>query len=409
MDGELEPGVYEHRGWALFDDEGYLLDSSADLTLGEALDQAREAFPDDELVIDAYGSREQAAPVAAQPLVANEKRRLKVVGAMEQAGLPSVALKPLLQAYPLDAGGTPLGPGLEEAYSLLRPFFPTERQQTVVEKWQDAHLAAEGLLRSNFKMDKVPLDLTDGLRPAAVGLNLAPNHVAFKARRMGQGTICVDSTPECRAMCLVYAGQNMADPYNLKLKIATTEALLREPGAFCRLLLAATHLFSCGAKCEGMLPFVRLNVYSDLPWEVLFPGLFQHFPDLQFYDYTKIPGRKTPKNYDLTFSYSGHNIVEAKSELRRGVRVAVVFGVKRNHDLPDRFWGKTVVDGDLHDLRPLEPGGVIVGLRWKQPFGTKAAEMRRTRAYKKFVVACSVIDGETVITETPRYTNHPEE
>lgn len=402
-DDAVEQGVYEHRGWAVFDEDGSLIDADGKITLGKALDLARDAYPDDELVIDAYGMREVAGG-APEAMVANERRRLPVASAMEEADLPKVDIRRVLATWPLDAGGTPLGPGLEEAYSVLRPFFPTERGTGIVERWQDAHRAAEGLLRSNFKLEKVPAELTRGMEPVAVGLNLAPNHIVFKLRKLGRGTICVRSTPECRAMCLVYSGQNMADPYNLQLKIATTEALLQEPAAFCRLLLAATHLAACTTRCEGKLPFVRLNVYSDIPWEAFFPGIFDHFSDLQFYDYTKIPGRKTPANYDLTFSYSGHNEAEAKKELARGRRVAVVFGVKRGDDLPDRFWGRKVVDGDLHDLRPLDPGGVIVGLRWKQPFATHGAEIRRSRAYKKFVVACSVVDGRCVVTETPRFT-----
>jgi len=45
----------------------------------------------------------------------------------------------------------------------------------------------------------------------------------------------------------------------------------------------------------------------------------------------------------------------------RNGRVAVVFGKV----LPATFLGVPVVDGDAHDLRFLNPGGVVVGLRAK--------------------------------------------
>ena len=84
-------------------------------------------------------------------------------------------------------------------------------------------------------------------------------------------------------------------------------------------------------------PSVRLNVLSDYVWEMICPDLFKMFqgrskfageslPRIQFYDYTKIPGRwpqstrsiveaeigydagfeyELPSNYHITFSFSG--------------------------------------------------------------------------------------------------------
>jgi hypothetical protein len=47
--------------------------------------------------------------------------------------------------------------------------------------------------------------------------------------------------------------------------------------------------------------------------------------------------------------------------LNNGVRVAVVFKKK----IPDTFWGKEVIDGDLYDMRYKDKGGIIVGLKYK--------------------------------------------
>ena len=49
---------------------------------------------------------------------------------------------------------------------------------------------------------------------------------------------------------------------------------------------------------------------------------------------------------------------------KRG-NVAVVFDTKVGHPLPRRYLGARVIDGDLHDLRFLDPRGVVVGLRAK--------------------------------------------
>jgi len=51
--------------------------------------------------------------------------------------------------------------------------------------------------------------------------------------------------------------------------------------------------------------------------------------------------------------------------LARGFNVAVVFG----SGLPETYLGYPVIDGDKHDLRFLDPKGVIVGL---SPKGNRA-------------------------------------
>jgi hypothetical protein len=53
--------------------------------------------------------------------------------------------------------------------------------------------------------------------------------------------------------------------------------------------------------------------------------------------------------------------------LNAGHNVAVVFSTKKGFDLPSEYKGKKVIDGDKHDLRFLDPKGVIVGLRAKGP------------------------------------------
>ena len=96
-----------------------------------------------------------------------------------------------------------------------------------------------------------------------------------------------------------------------------------------------------------------------------YKSIFDVFPDLQFYDYTKIPPRyrvnASAGNYDLTFSQSENNESEVQRALESGIRVATVF----RKTLPAVWLTREVVVGDDSDLRFLDKTGVIVGLTAK--------------------------------------------
>lgn len=138
------------------------------------------------------------------------------------------------------------------------------------------------------------------------------------------------------------------------------------------------------ATREGAIPMVRLNGTSDILWEAKsfklrerearligkesgeYPNIMALFPDVQFYDYTKIAmrfKRDLPANYDLTFSYSGVKAYAKHVEIARqhGARMAVVF----LNEAPATYLGMRVVDGDEHDIRPYNPQGVVVALKAK--------------------------------------------
>ena len=117
---------------------------------------------------------------------------------------------------------------------------------------------------------------------------------------------------------------------------------------------------------------IRLNGTSDIPFEKikLETGLniFETFPNVQFYDYTKNPTRfakEQSKNYHLTFSRSEDNDIIAEELLSKGHNVAIVFGVKDVNDLPTTYKGYTVINGDETDLRFLDDKNVVVGLKYK--------------------------------------------
>lgn len=117
---------------------------------------------------------------------------------------------------------------------------------------------------------------------------------------------------------------------------------------------------------------VRLNGTSDIPFEKikLESGLniFETFPNVQFYDYTKNPTRfskEQPKNYHLTFSRSEDNDLTTMDLLSKGHNVAIVFGIRNANDLPATYNGYQVVNGDETDLRFLDDSNVVVGLKYK--------------------------------------------
>jgi hypothetical protein len=112
---------------------------------------------------------------------------------------------------------------------------------------------------------------------------------------------------------------------------------------------------------------------SDLQWEKLKlengNNLFQEFPNVQFYDYTKNFHRMflNIPNYHLTFSRSENvlNQLQAENLMKLGKNVAIVFSTKKGKELPESYNGKKVIDGDKDDLRFLDSKNCIVGLRAK--------------------------------------------
>lgn len=200
-------------------------------------------------------------------------------------------------------------------------------------------------------------------------LYLAPH------RESGVMNVCANASPGCIATCLFTAGRG-AFPKVRQARVRKTLEFNRGPAFFVdRLVKEITSLCRKAAK-RKLIPVVRLNGTSDLPWEIIKGSagkcLMDVFPGVQFYDYTKSNTRMLrfyvgalPRNYHLTFSRSECNGDNAYTHIRRGVNVAVPFKVKRGEALPKEWGGYPVIDGDQHDLRFLDPRGVVVGLRAK--------------------------------------------
>ena len=145
-----------------------------------------------------------------------------------------------------------------------------------------------------------------------------------------------------------------------------TELFLTDNETFMEILLDEIRRFSNYCYKKDKEPAIRLNGTSDIQWEHIKykdKTVFEHYPNIQFYDYTKIPTRKVSEidNYHLTWSYSEASDKYAKWYDKIAYNIAVVF----NGAFPIYFKGREVVDGDESDLRFLDRQNVVVGLKAK--------------------------------------------
>jgi hypothetical protein len=177
----------------------------------------------------------------------------------------------------------------------------------------------------------------------------------------GIHNLCPMASEECRTACLYSAGMAAVFASIKRARVAKTLQFLNEPEAFKAALVADIQKLIRTAKKRGLKPAVRINGTSDLPKLAL--ELVAQFPEVQFYDYTKIPQpwKRAAANYHVTFSHSGENLADCLEALQHGINVAVVFAGA----LPETWNGYRVVNGDESDLRFLDAQGVIVGLKTK--------------------------------------------
>lgn len=194
------------------------------------------------------------------------------------------------------------------------------------------------------------------------GLSLTPEKIA------GVGNLC-PMARNCVRSCLNFQGQGSV-PNVHRSRVAKTVAFQLARGWFLEKLNREIEL---RRKRHCGILGLRLNMFSDIPWEKL--GVIANHPNCTFYDYTKRHNRAgwIADNYNVTFSYDGTNKTEALRVLESGNNVSIVFydnlpGAKcgkaaHRQQLPKTWNGFTVIDGGKTDWRPGDPRGVIVGLR----------------------------------------------
>jgi len=188
---------------------------------------------------------------------------------------------------------------------------------------------------------------------------LAPDDLAD-----GKRTLCPFAKKAgCSEACLNTAGHGKFSNVQ-QARIRKSLLFLNDQQEFMRQLVEDANKFLKECDRLGKKPALRLNGTSDIQWEHIkvdgHENIFAMFPQIQFYDYTKIPTRKVEHipNYHLTWSYS-----EADSKYSALIKnvsnnIAVVF----REALPEVFKGFKVIDGDKHDMRFLDETQVVVGL-----------------------------------------------
>jgi hypothetical protein len=159
----------------------------------------------------------------------------------------------------------------------------------------------------------------------------------------------------------------------MEARIKKTKLFFENKDLFFELLIKDIKSAIKSSTKKGLIPTFRLNSYSDIKYENIkvnynnkvYNNIFEIFPDIKFYDYSKIANRITPKNYELTYSYYGNK--KALNNEITNKNVAIVFDL-----LPKKYKNKIVIDGDKTDLRLKDNDGenIIVGLKFK---GSKKA------------------------------------
>jgi len=188
---------------------------------------------------------------------------------------------------------------------------------------------------------------------------------------------CPKRTEGCTAACLNTAGRGgMFKPGGTntiqEARKRKTRMFFEDRTAFMATLVKDIESARKAAERKNMIAVFRLNGTSDISFEKYevvregktYKNIFEAFPFTQFYDYTKILGRKVAgaHNYHLTFSAADGNDADVKKAIEQGYNVATVFGLKKTEPMPSVYNGVPVFNGDDSDLRFLDPKGVIVGL-----------------------------------------------
>jgi hypothetical protein len=204
-------------------------------------------------------------------------------------------------------------------------------------------------------------------------LHLAPSTLS------GRNT-CPRATAGCIAACLNTAGRGgmfkRGETTNViqKARIRKTNYFFADRDAFMQDLVEDIERAIRYAARKGLTPVFRLNGTSDLSWEkytVASTGqnIFEYFSFVQFYDYTKVLGRKVAHlaNYHLTFSKADGNDRDVARALAQGLSVVAVYD-----EIPEG-----VPSADETDLRFLDPRGIMLGLK---------AKGRAKKDYSGFVI-----------------------
>jgi hypothetical protein len=184
---------------------------------------------------------------------------------------------------------------------------------------------------------------------------------------------CPGRTAECTRLCLNQSGMNRmtqkikGDTITMS-RIKKTKLFFEDRDFFMNWMIFEINAAKRKAEKLGYRLSVRLNNTSDIsPEDFHLNGknILEIFPDIMFYDYTKVDDRvelmKKYQNYDVTYSYNGYNLTKCQEMLLQKIKVAMVFKV-----VPNTYLGYKVIDGDNYDMRYRDIEPTIIGLKYKK-------------------------------------------
>ena len=187
--------------------------------------------------------------------------------------------------------------------------------------------------------------------------------------------LCSHATQGCLDACLFKSGNGGMFPKVARARINKSNRYVNDRVLFLNTLVKEIKIAIIEAGNDYKIA-IRLNGTTDIRFEKFnifdnnTKNIFEIFPDIQFYDYTKNYlrfDRVLPNNYHLTFSRNEENEAKAFEIINKGYNASFVFDV-----IPTTYKGIEVVNGDETDLRFLDKSNVIVGLKYKNITGKGA-------------------------------------
>jgi len=180
--------------------------------------------------------------------------------------------------------------------------------------------------------------------------------------------VCPYSTPGCRGACLVDSGHLAHSPAK-RAMLARTALYSKNQEMFWSLVEHEIRLHNRRVRRKGKTLVVRLDGTSQINIEEQAPWILDMHPDVIFQDYLKGP-------YKTGWTRANRYVVSSGTErdtevtIRNRGNVVFPVNVPKGAPLPKTFMGRTVIDGDKHDLRFLDhynnilgPGAVLVRMK----------------------------------------------
>lgn len=209
----------------------------------------------------------------------------------------------------------------------------------------------------------------DGEEYLTAILYMAPADLAF-AELGKSGTLCPNADlAECKGPCLFSAGRGQMTTVQAA-RLRKAKLYIQDRKRFMELLVQDLERFERYCIKRDIIPVFRPNGTTDIPYERVacirdgkeYSNIMEAFPNIRFYDYTKIPSRMSkelPRNYHLCLSFSNasdkyrYQCITARVD-NPGINLVIVVRTKAMAEYlvtqrPDEY-----IDGDKDDLRFLD-------------------------------------------------------